>query len=200
VLPACRGIAEEAWQAIVRTVESGATLACSGWFECDEAGLPAARLGLVRRRLAVVEPAGAEPGDAVRFPGTIPESWFAAATPGSRSWSRGRGRMVHHPLPLEWAEPTPALLRFYTEALTLSGVKPRVEVEGPSAGLVLGAVPFARDWLIAAVNESSVDAHVALRRPGTTRRASLEVRAGWGRLAWIDPATWTIVDGWQGSG
>lgn len=194
VLPACRGIAEKAWQAIADTVEAGATLVCSGWFEADDAGVPASRLDLARRPLAAVEPAGGETLEVVRFPGTLPESWFAAATAGSRSWSRGRGHVLHHPLPLEWAEPTPMLTRFYSDALALARVTPRVEVEGPSALLVVSVVPFARDWLIAAVNESPVDVRVALRRPGAVTRATLEVRAGWGRLAWLDPSTWTLID------
>jgi hypothetical protein len=194
VLPACRGIADEAWQVIVRAVEAGAVLACTGWFEADEAGLPAERLGVARRALAMVEPASAGSREAVRFAGTLPEAWFAAEGRGPRGWPRGAGRILHHPLPLEWAEPTPVLQRFYAEALSLAQVGSRVEVEWASPGLVVVVVPFARNWLVCAVNESSADVRAALRGPGSERRVTLEVGAGRGRLAWLDPSAWTIVD------
>jgi hypothetical protein len=194
VLPACRGLADEAWNAVVGAVEAGATLACTGWFEADEAGLPAERLGLGRRPLALVETTGDDRRGAARFPGTLSESWFAADTPGPRSWTRGAGHVLHHPLPLEWAEPTAALPRFYADALELARVNRRVGVETDTPGLLIAVVPFARDWLVVAVNESSRDARVTLRKPGAPRRATLDVGAGWGRLAWLDPAAWTIVD------
>ncbi|MHC4091852.1 MAG: hypothetical protein ACYSVY_16565, partial [Planctomycetota bacterium] len=56
ILPACRGICESAWQAIVELCRNGAVLLCSGWFETDDAGLPAERLGLKRRTIYAVEP------------------------------------------------------------------------------------------------------------------------------------------------
>ncbi len=55
VLPACRSVSDAGWQAIVAAVEQGALLICSGWFETDDAGLPAERLGARRGPLGLSE-------------------------------------------------------------------------------------------------------------------------------------------------
>lgn len=104
VLPACRGLADQAWQDIERAVQDGATLLCSGWFETDDVGLPAHRIGGEHRSLHLVEQVEMPAGTTTfRFPLDATQSWFAGA--GVPFWfERGQGRVVHHPLPLEWSE------------------------------------------------------------------------------------------------
>lgn len=197
VLPACRSVSDEGWRAIVGAVERGATLVCSGWFEADDAGLPAERLGAAPRPLRMIEEspgfAGA-PAAVFRFPGTTPESWPAAALPGPRRVTAGLGSIVHHPLPVEWAEPTPALARFYRAALAGTNVAPRVELEAPGAGLLVVTIPFRDAWLLVAVNESSQPRQVVARRPGTRARVTFDVPPARARMAMIDPVAWTTID------
>jgi hypothetical protein len=197
VLPACRSISDDAWGAIAAVVEQGATLISSGWFETDEAGLPAERLGGGSRPLRMYEEvpgvAGAR-GAVFRFSGTIPESWPAAHVAAPRRLSRGSGTIVHHPLPIEWADPTPSLAEFYRSAMSGTNVAPLVDVEGIAPGVLLVTVPFRDAWLLVAVNESSRTRSVICRRPGKTQRVAFEVEAGYGRMAFIDPRAWTLID------
>jgi hypothetical protein len=197
LLPACRSISDAAWNEIVAAVEHGATLVCSGWFETDEAALPAERLGGIARPLRMYEevPAGAGTRSAVfRFSGTIPESWPAANVPAPRRISRGAGAIVHHPLPIEWADATSSLAAFYRSALTGTNLEPLVDVAGAPPGLLLVTVPFRDAWLLVAVNESSRPHKVVARRAKTKRSVTFEVDAGFGRMALVDPRAWTLVD------
>ena len=115
VLPSCRGVSHRAWADVMNAVSSGAELHASGWFETDDAGLPATRLGARRRPLARVEvhqEPGAEPRAAL-FAREAFESWGRAWYPPDaageqsgniRMRAHGRGRIVHNELPLDWAE------------------------------------------------------------------------------------------------
>jgi hypothetical protein len=197
VLPACRSISDEGWRTIVTVVEEGGTLICSGWFETDEAGLPAERLGGGSRPLRMYEdsaPLKGGRGAVLRFSGTIPESWAAAEGAAPRRISRGAGTIVHHPLPIEWADPTPGLADFYRSAMVGTNITPLVDLDGVPPGVLLAAIPFRDAWLLVAVNESSGTHKVVARRPGSTRGVAFEVAAGWGRMAMIDPRTWTLLD------
>jgi hypothetical protein len=201
---------------ILAAVQKGATLICSGWFETDDAELSAERLGPLmplekeRRPLAMVETMPTLEGgaaDVFRFAGTIPESCYATNSPGPTRVRVGAGAIVHHPLPIEWAEPSPALARFYRTALDSTPVRPLVEVlpppkrqpfdsRGPGFidGVTVVTVPFAENWLVVAMNESHRAARISLRRPGGASRVDLDVSGGRARLAFIDPHRWTILD------
>lgn len=197
VLPACRSVSADGWGAIVAAVEQGATLISSGWFETDEAGLPAERLGGGSRPLRMYEEvpgvAGAR-GAVFRFSGTIPESWPAADVAVPRRITRGAGTIVHHPLPVEWADATPSLAEFYRSAMIGTKLAPLVDLDGVAPGVLLVTVPFRDAWLLVAVNESSRVGNLVARRPGTTRRVAFDVQAGYGRMAWLDPRAWTLID------
>jgi hypothetical protein len=197
VLPACRSVSDEAWGAIVKSVEEGATLVCSGWFETDEAGLPAERLGVPSRALRMYEElpaAGERRGEVLRFSGTIPESWVAADVASPRRVRRGAGTIVHHPLPIEWADPSPSLAAFYRFAMEATTLAPLVDPAGAAPGVLLVTAPFRDAWLLVAVNESSRVGRVVARRPGLSRSVSFDVDAGHGRMALIDPRAWTLID------
>lgn len=98
ILPACRGLSDGAWQDIRRAVLAGATLACSGWFEADDAGLPATRLGLTARPLRRDELQGSLPLD-------LSQSWFAAEDDVAPHLAGlvDASRIHHDPVPMEWA-------------------------------------------------------------------------------------------------
>jgi hypothetical protein len=198
VLPACRSVSEDAWQAIVAAVNKGATLICSGSFESDDAGLPAERLGVASRLLHMVENVPAwegVPATAFRFGGTIPESVDAAVLSAPRRIQHGAGAIVHHPLPIEWAEPTASIAHFYRAAMTRTKVVPRVElVAGANPGVLVVTVPFRDAWLLVAVNESARAHKVVARRPGAAARVTFEVAADHARMCVIDPHAWKILD------
>ncbi len=124
VLPSCRGISDEAWRDIRAAVERGATLVCSGWFEADDAGLPAHRLGtaaapLGRRPLSRVECVEIKDVEAeLWFPREITESAYAADCGHAiRRFQLGRGTVLHHPVPVDWAEPGRGPKLWYREVV-----------------------------------------------------------------------------------
>ena len=156
VLPACRGIADEAWAAIESAVEEGAVLLASGWFETDDAGLPRERLGLARDALARACPdptaQGAQGAQeaTVFFAADVVDSWYRAlGDPGSRSL--GAGRIVHHPLPLEWSDDAAALRRHYERVLSPRASR-LVDAPVPS-GIELREWRFRKATLVVALSE-----------------------------------------------
>lgn len=108
ILPPCRGIRQAAWEMLLAS--SCETLTCFGWFECDEVGRPAARLGVARRPLQCVEPPEQPEGRSLRFAAAAAESWFAATCAVQSIESRSpngvirRKKVNHQPLPIDWSE------------------------------------------------------------------------------------------------
>lgn len=196
ILPACRGVSDAGWAAVLAAVDAGATLACSGWFETDDAGLPAVRLGVERRPLRIVEDVADGQGrrESYRFSSPLDESWYAAKGAAPSRSARGRGAILHHPLPLEWADPTPGLAAFYRTALASASITPNAVFDTGGPGLVAVIVPFRSDWLLVAVNETSAARRLQVSRPGASARFSLDVPAARSRLAVVDPRRWTVLD------
>lgn len=205
ILPSCRGINDAAWRDIRSAVRDGATLICSGWFECNDAGLPAERLKLESRPLARLEPwephdaattnAPAAPRNiaALRFPLAAVESWYAAAHDGPASATKrslAGGRAWHHPLPIDWAETPDAARSFYAAGLKLADVQPDESPAGAQSatGVLVRTITFRDARLIVAVNESSRDA--TLRLGGD----AWHVPAGEARMAFVDATTGRILD------
>ena len=60
--------------------------------------------------------------------------------------------------------------------------------------LALQFSTFRDAWLLVAINESSRAHKVVARRPKTTRSVTFDVDAGYGRMALIEPRTWTVID------
>ncbi len=173
VLPAVRGLSSEGWNAIDAAVARGAHLISDGWFETDDAGLPAARLGLKPRPLAAVEDAVVAPNQpaiAVRFPDTLPDSWFAAAgTNAATVTARGKGAIHHHSLPLEWADRSEAVERYYRAALSEAGVAAPVVIVGSVPdGCTIRVLPFRDSLLVVGINESSSRRSVRFRHGART--------------------------------
>ena len=195
VLPATRGLSGAAWNAIAEAVGAGAHLIASGWFEADDAGLPAERLGVGKRPLAAVEETAAVPASgassrmALRFAGTLPESWFAAeGAPASATRARGAGAIHHHPLPLEWADGQEATEAHYRAGLIAAGLTRAVETsaEAPE-GCLVRVLPFADALLVIAVNERAEPATVRLRH--ARRTIDVVVPAGAMQMAFVDRRT-----------
>ena len=71
---------------------------------------------------------------------------------------------------------------------------PLIDLEGIPRGVLLATIPFRDAWLLVAINESSRAHKVVARRPKTTRSVTFDVDAGYGRMALIEPRTWTVID------
>ena len=138
-LPACRGIADSAWDTLAAAVRDGAMLTCSGSFESDDAGNAAPRLGVGRRALAQVERCGEQE---LRYPLAIYESAFAAKTPQS---TLPADRVRHWPVPLEWAESPESALRLLA----------RPDQIALPPGLTVRRFEFQTATLLVAINEAS---------------------------------------------
>lgn len=193
VLPACRGLSDAGFAAVRAAVERGSVLHASGYFEADDAGLPAERLGASRRALALaeeIEIAGA-PALPVRFPLDVLQSSDAAVVAAPESHAAfGSGRILHRALPLEWAEEGPALRAAYAEALAAAGLaEPDVRAVERPHGLLLRAIEYAEATLVIAVNEAPRDVEVeveALFGRDVPEPLRLAVRAGRARYFVFD--------------
>lgn len=152
VLPACRGLSDRGWRAIMKRVSKGSVLLCSGWFERDDAGRPKSRLGVGRRGLAKVE------GEGLVYPLGVFQSAFAADHdhwPRRQDW--GRGVIHHYPVPLEWSERSPIQERAYRsmiEAARVGSGNIPPALRGRK-GLFVRAVEFDEARLLVIINETS---------------------------------------------
>ncbi len=168
ILPSCRGISEGAWRDIVAAVEGGATLHCSGWFETDDANLPAGRLGGGRRALSHAETIStrehARRPAVLRFPLDATQSWYAAdhgAMP--RIVRQGAGQIRHFALPIDWAEPHIRQARHYAESLDAANVgRPDPTPCQQHAGVLVRAVRMRDVDLVVAINETPIGRRVPL--------------------------------------
>jgi hypothetical protein len=184
ILPAIQGLADSAWSAIEVAVRAGATLLSSGYFEADDAGLPAVRLGSAPRPLAVVEV-----GDSLgrlRYPYDVVQSAYAAAGTVTTQ-AVGRGRIIHYPSPLEWAYPSPVQTRTYANALRAAAIAPApVRAVEPRDGRFVLAIPFRDATLVALVNETGREDVVRLAAgPDGTVMIERRLTAGDAELLWV---------------
>jgi hypothetical protein len=187
ILPAIQGLADEAWRAIDEAVRGGATLLASGYFEADDAGLPAVRLGETPRPLSVVE--SGDSAGTLRYPYDVVKSAYAAAG-AFTTRSLGAGRILHYPAPLEWAYPSPVQERAYANALRFSAVPaPAVRAVEPRDGRFVLAIPFRDATLVILVNETSQDDVVRLAA-GMNGAVLIERRLAGGdaELLWVAPS------------
>jgi hypothetical protein len=198
VLPSCRGVSDAAWTAILTAGERGARIVCDGWFECNEVGLPARRLGFAARPIGRMEPY--EIGDAgefsmLRYPGAIGESYFAAlGEPRINPMQIGNAWISHHRLPLAFAHNAAAELpATYAPLLTGLDVTPsRLGNAVPiPTGSVIQDVRFAECVLRIAINESSVDQPAPAPHGG-------KVRAGECCMYMLDASGQRILDSSHG--
>lgn len=191
VLPATRGVSEVGWTAAADAVTKGARLIADGWFETDDAGLRAERLGRERRPLMAVEKtqAGEKPRPfTIRFGWTLPESWFAAAETQPTVTTRGAGAIHHHPLPLEWGDNEAAVEAHYAAGLTAAGAVPGARVEGAvPEDCVIRVLPFRDSLVVVGINEGS-QPHTVRVRSGS-RLIDLWLPAGMSNMLVVNRAT-----------
>lgn len=186
VLPATRGLADSAWQAVRLAVERGSVLLASGYLEADDAGLPAHRLGSTPRPLAPSEVLAAPglPAARLTYPLRIVESVMAAAGE-SREIPTGAGVVLHHPVPLEWADAGPLQDSIYARALARAGVEePGPAPSEPAPGVFVSATRFADGALVVVVNEGADDRAITLPVRGG-RAATVTVRARDAVMLWV---------------
>jgi len=188
VLPATRGIADSAWQAVTRAVERGATLLLSGYTEHDDAGLPAHRVGGAERPLGLVERVGAPWLDSATFtyPLDVVQSAPAAAgDPFERSL--GQGRIIHYPIPLEWAAAGPVTAA-YAHALERAGIaRPAVRADPAAPGFFVTSLAFREATLAMVVNERGTAGSVRVRTAADAV-VTVTLPAGAAVMFWVDEA------------
>ncbi len=170
VVPSAKGIASSAWRDIVAAAERGAIVLASGYFEFDDAGRPAHRLGVERRELFSVEAVSglAQPG---RFPLDVIQSEFAVDRESYvQARAVGRGFIVHAALPVEAATSDRLAHRFYRDGLSRAGVAPRVRVVPDDPAVLVRAFEYLEETLVVVVNEQprSVSLELVLPQGRTT--------------------------------
>jgi hypothetical protein len=186
VLPAARGIADSAWRAVTAAVERGATLLTSGYFEFDDAGLPAHRIGGAARALGVAERIAAPGLDTtyLEYPLDIVQSVMAATgEPSERPM--GRGRVLHYPVPLEWSAGTDPVARVYAHALERAGLPPAVRAEPQVPGMFVTALPFGEATLVVVVNDLGTEGTVRVSTGVAGRGVSVALPGGGAVMFWL---------------
>lgn len=204
VLPSPRVLADDAWAALLRAVDRGATLCVSGPFDCDEVERPAGRvaaLGLSARvrPVAPAERILLDDGTAVAAPfrGGRLERVETAVVDGDAASVRaipyGAGAIVWSPVPVELAEGPQAAAALYAAAAARAGVSSPLLQTKPDPGLLVRAVVFADAILVACVNESADDCTAAFTHRASGRAHARAVPAQDAVLLWIDRRTGELL-------
>lgn len=182
LLPSCSGISDQAWADIQKAVWAGATLVCSGWFEADDSGLPAPRLAtserpMHRRSLSLIETSGGQP---LRFSQDVVQSMRTTAETSIQIMAVGKGRILHHPLPVDLALPGTGRSSWYATSREETGHAP----ESSPPGLFVSRVRLREAELLILINEGS--RALSYRLP--TAPLPLTIPAGRTRMLLLDSA------------
>jgi hypothetical protein len=207
VVPSPRILTGGAWDALMAAADQGSTVLVTGPFDRDEYERAVTRsvaLGLT----AVTRPVASEPwlsvdgvALAVPFRGAKLERVERAVVDGAdnarvRVVTRGRGRVVWCPLPVELSDDERATTAVYRMAVRLAGVTPPVAVETmPPSGVLVRPLLFRDAVLVVVSNETDRPASVQVRLPGVTVPVTIGVQAERARMVLVDRRTGKVVGG-----
>jgi len=204
VLPSPRVLADDAWAALLRAVDRGATLCISGPFDRDEVERPAGRAAALGLRAGVRPVAPAErialddgASVAAPFRGGRLERVETAVVDGDASTVRvvpyGAGAIVWSPVPVELAEGPAATAALYAAATVRAGAASPLLQTKPDPALLVRPVVFADAILVACVNESADDRTAAFTHRASGRTYARPVPAQDAVLLWIDRRTGELL-------
>lgn len=204
VLPSPRVLADDAWAALLRAVDRGATLCVSGPFDRDEVERPAQRAAALGLRVGVRPVAPAErivldDGTTVAAPfrGGRLERVETAVVDGDAASVRvvpyGAGAIVWSPVPVELAEGPTAAAAVYAACAARAGAASPIARAAPDPALLVRPVVFADAILVACVNESADDRTAAFTHRASGRTHARPVPAQDAVLLWIDRRTGELL-------
>lgn len=173
IVPAPRTLTPQCWDALVKRMDQGATVAISGAIISREGSLPVAQ----SESLAV---SGKE--YLVRFEGEkiqrIEKAEFAQIKQDQR--------LIRSPLPLELGDSMEALVAFYRFAMTQAGVAPIFSVTPQTPAVLVLPSVFRDVVLYTFVSESNRDAALQVTDLQTRTRFTVDVSAGRTAMVMID--------------
>ena len=186
IVPAPRVLQESTWRDLLALAEGGATVLVTGPFDRDEVERPTARLaglGLAATTRVVAQEESVELGGAAvpaRFRGNRVERVEKAVVEGVPpralvEVTRGAGRIVWCPLPVELAEGPEATAIVYAAAAARAGVAGPLDVRAGGDEVLVRAVLLADAVLVALVNESDRERIVSFRLRTTVHGISITV-------------------------
>ena len=164
ILPSPLGLTPEAWLAIRRKVESGATLLVSGVFDGDSHFHPTARqreIGLTYQwaPITIRENSLRWPGgEAPLVYGADKTTYLERAVlPDSAAWAEkgvGKGKVLFAALPLEWNDRIDSIGSVYRYALKAAGIAPTYSTTLEDPGILICPTKFPHATLYVLTSES----------------------------------------------
>lgn len=197
VLPSPRTLASEAWSALMALVDKGTTLLLSGTIDADDHWMPAERLkqlGISAATRPVTEEEflsidGTEVrlsyrGDKIqRVEKAVVESEGVVSI---STISRGPGRIIWSPLPVELSDSVEPIASLYRYALKSAGIKPAFIVEQPDPSILVRPLVFKDAILCAFVSESDRDSTLALTHIESNSKVTVRVPAQRVAMMFVD--------------
>ena len=202
-MPSARVLSGGAWTALLTAVERGATLLVTGPLELDEYWRPTDRMSALGLPSAARPVAPEEPlvvdGRTVRagFRGDKLERVETAVVTGDAAplvLSRGSGRIVWVPVPVELAETPDATVAAYRFAARLAGLEAAAAVDPEEPSVLVSVRTFADALLVVVANETSRDRKLRVTPSATGAPFDVSVRAGRALLAVVDRASGRLLD------
>jgi hypothetical protein len=207
IVPAPRVLQESAWRDLLALADGGATVLVTGPFDRDEVERPVGRSAELGRpaatRTVAQEESVAVDGVAVpaRFRGTrlerVEKAVVESAPPGSLiEVTRGTGRILWCPLPVELAEGPEATAAVYAAAAARAGVTSPLDVRAGGGDVLARPVLLGGAVLVAVVNESDRAQTVSFRLRTAVHGTDLRVRARGSELHLFDRTDGRMLDEW----
>ncbi len=196
ILPSPWLLEQHAWEAIEKKVEGGAVLLVSGRFDEDPhfltthrqnaVGLPYTPGALMTRENKVNWPGGEA---WLRYPGDQTGLLERAFLPGGETFvekTKGRGRILFVPLPLESNENLQAVGDVYKYALHVANVKPTYSTTAePDPGFLVCPTHFLHATLYVISSETSEEAF-SFRDEASGKQFAGDLQPGHAALLLID--------------
>ncbi len=188
VVPSPRTLNEKSWQALVKFVEQGSTIVISGAFNADDHWLPILRTNefgveAVTTPISQVEFLAIDGKEyQLGFRGDklqrIEKAVVSNANkPEVVTFSRGKGKIIWSPLPVELAEDIDPTVALYSYALKEAGCQPVFSREEKNSSVLIVPTVFEDAVLYTYVSESDRDTEVRITHVETNTPLRVHVTA-----------------------
>jgi hypothetical protein len=186
VVPAPGVLTDKCWDALLAASRRGATVEISGVIDADDHGLPVERSRLFNADANIESVSQSEEVSiggqtfTTRYEGEKIQRIEKSVFPANRLLFQpyGLGRFIWSPLPLELGDSMPALVAFYKQALTQSGIAPVFQASPhPPSVLVLPSL-FRDVVLYTIISENDQDKMIQLTHLEARTRITVGLAAG----------------------
>ncbi|HJT89584.1 MAG TPA: hypothetical protein VJ732_17065 [Bryobacteraceae bacterium] len=196
IVPAPWILRQDAWAALLKNVEGGATLLISGRIDADEHFWPVTSrtrdwpVGYQPGPLTTRENLISWPGGSLRLSyggskTTYAERGILADGSGFLEQAIGKGRLIYFALPLEFADELDSIGQAYRYAIQRAGIAPMYQTDTEDPGILICPTELPGATLYVITSESSNSSRVRFRDEASGAEIECDLPPGRAALALV---------------